>query len=95
MANIGPGRIGGGEGYGIAIAPLGMHEEHKWFTCQHCNHAHRVEAMCRPEDAGGLCKICMKLICPSCVGKPCYPFEKRITDYENRQYAMRDYGLAE
>jgi hypothetical protein len=39
--------------------------EYDSFTCGHCNCVRHVRARERPEDLGGLCKSCMKLICPA------------------------------
>ena len=55
------------------------------FTCAHCNRVTHVKAHARPEDIGGLCKQCMGLICPRCVGEPCAPFLKRLEDMEARE----------
>ena len=52
------------------------------FTCAHCNRITHVKARRRPEDIGGLCKQCMGLICPACVGEPCVPFLKRLEAWE-------------
>ena len=52
------------------------------FTCAHCNRVTHVNARARPEDIGGLCKQCMGLICPACVGQACIPFLKRLEQME-------------
>jgi hypothetical protein len=64
------------------------------FTCGHCNVLVFVATKARPEDLGGLCKQCMKLICPHCLGAGnCYPLEKRIAEYEERHRTLKSYGV--
>ena len=63
-------------------------------TCAHCNAITHVRPGEKPEDIGGLCKVCMGLICPKCVGGACVPFLKRIEQEEARYEALRSYGLA-
>lgn len=63
-------------------------------TCAHCNAITHVKAKQRPEDIGGLCKLCMGLVCPKCVDAgPCVPFEERLAREEARYEALRSYGL--
>jgi hypothetical protein len=59
------------------------------FTCAHCNTVKHVKPQQRPEDIGGLCKQCMGLICPKCVGEPCVPFLKRLEQMEARDRFRR------
>jgi hypothetical protein len=64
------------------------------FTCGHCCVVVFVRPQERPEDVGGLCKQCMKLICPGCTDNGrCTPFEKRLARAEARLDALRSYGL--
>lgn len=66
-------------------------------TCFHCQYVVHVKPKMDPADMGGLCKLCMKLICPRCVGKECSPFLKRVEleerIFESRMAARRSYGL--
>ena len=42
-----------------------------------------VTPRCDPADMGGLCKQCMRLICPRCVDRMvCLPWEEMITRQE-------------
>lgn len=67
--------------------------EYDTFSCGHCSAVKHVRAKERPEDLGGLCKQCMKLICPSCVDDGrCTPLEKRIEEMEERDFWRREYG---
>lgn len=66
------------------------------FTCAHSFCGGRVVAVksrMDPADIGGLCKVCMKLICPTCVGRGCDPLEKALERAEARGIALRSYGL--
>lgn len=67
--------------------------QHDTATCAHCNKVFRVGVHERAEDIGGLCKSCMKLICPSCVGLSCDPIEEKLKRWEARQDALRSYGM--
>ncbi len=63
-------------------------------TCGHCNRVFHVGARKRPEDIGGLCKVCMRAICPNCLGTGrCEPFEAKIEREEERERVLRSYGL--
>lgn len=63
-------------------------------TCAHCNRITHIKPGCRPEDIGGLCKICMGLICPHCVSEGiCDPFMEKLDRMEKRIDALRSYGL--
>lgn len=62
------------------------------FTCFHCQRITHVKPRCDPADLGGLCKVCMKLICERCVGHGCTPFEKKIDEMEERAYRLRQYA---
>jgi len=65
-------------------------------TCFHCNSIFHVSARMRPEDIGGLCKTCMRPICPKCLDKPCTPWEKQMEQLENkieRDRAVRAYSV--
>lgn len=60
------------------------------FTCHHCQHIVTVPVRARPEDLGGHCKICDRLICPVCVDKgTCTPWEKQMEISEARQALFR------
>lgn len=73
------------------------HESHTSFdtmTCGHCGRIIHVQARQRPEDLGGLCKQCMRCICPQCVDHGgCEPFEKKLEQWEDRERTLRSYGL--
>lgn len=68
--------------------------EYDTFSCGHCNKVKHVRPKERPEDLGGLCKTCMKLICPVCVNEMrCTPLEKKIEEQERRDYLRLSYGI--
>jgi len=77
------------DSYGRAVQA-----EHDTFTCNHCNKVVIVNAGERPEDIGGMCYMCMKLVCPHCVDAgACVPFEKKLEAIERREDALRSYGV--
>ena len=58
-------------------------KEGRTFTCQHCSRVTYVPPGGDPADIGGLCKLCMGLICPRCVALGyCDPIEKKIERME-------------
>ena len=63
------------------------------MCCYHCNSITHIKARMDPAEMGGLCKICMQMICRHCVGKGCVPFEKKLEKAEKRAIALRSYGL--
>lgn len=81
------------QGYACIMDPEEGTREADTFTCFHCQYVVHVKPKCDPADMGGLCKQCMKLICPRCVGKGCRPFLKQLEVEENRYHARRSYGL--
>jgi len=80
-------------GYAVAFYPDGKVKESDSFTCSHCNRVKFVKHKERAEDLGGLCKVCMGLICDACVGHACVPFEKKLEEQEAKYHARRSYGL--
>jgi len=82
-------------GYGVAFGDGKILSEADSFTCFHCNSVVFVKPKCDPTDLGGLCKCCMKMICPKCVDKGiCDVFEKKLERAEAAYHARRSYGLA-
>lgn len=76
-------------GYATLTDPIYGMKEADTFTCMHCQNVRRVKPMCDPADMGGLCKICMGLICEKCVGKGCDPFEEKLKRQEKSGLARR------
>lgn len=76
------------QGYARITSPEGV-SECDTFTCFHCQRLTHVKPKCDPAELGGLCKVCMKLICSNCVGKSCTPFLKTIERMEARYHARR------
>ena len=75
-------------GYATLIGPE-QTKESATFTCGHCMSIRHVKPYCDPADLGGLCKICMTVICEKCVGLGCDPFEKKIERQEAAGRARR------
>lgn len=63
------------------------------MTCGHCNGLTHIKPRMRPEDIGGLCKVCMRLVCPQCVGAVCEVIEQKLERWEASQAARRSYGV--
>jgi hypothetical protein len=81
-------------GYLYSFDPGGVRQEADTFTCHHCNRVVIVRPKCSPDDLGGMCRLCMKMICPSCVELGlCTPFEKKIEEQETREYRLRCFGV--
>lgn len=80
-------------GYGLMCEPGKRDVEHDTFTCAHTNRVVIVKPGARPEDIGGLCKVCMGLICSEEVGRPCVVLEKRLQRMEDSARFARDAGL--
>ncbi len=81
------------QGYATLFEP-DFSKECDTFTCGHCNGIVHVPPKADPTVMGGLCKQCMKLICPKCVERmTCTPWERQMQIMENRDAALRSYGL--
>lgn len=63
------------------------------FSCGHCGGIVHVMPRQDPTDLGGLCKQCMKLICPRCLDKGCEPLEKKLEAAEERERTLKSYGF--
>lgn len=63
------------------------------YTCGHCGSVVHVLPRMDPAAIGGLCKQCMRLICPSCLDKGCEPLERKLERAEAREQALRSYGI--
>lgn len=70
------------QGYATLTDPDVGVTERDTMTCAHCNCIKHVKPQERPEDIGGLCKVCMGLICANCVGKQCIPFMEKVDRLE-------------
>lgn len=79
-------------GYVTITDASGGVEEYDSFTCGHCQHIVHVPPMTDPANIGGLCKACMKMICPNCLGKDCIPWEKQmeIMEAQHRRDELYD-----
>jgi hypothetical protein len=73
------------QGYACITDPDRGVDESATFTCGHCNRIVRVKAKADPFELGGLCRVCNRLICSTCVGKGCDPLEEKIERVENDQ----------
>lgn len=76
-------------GWSVVTEPGKQDIEHDTFSCGHCNQVVFVSARTSPEDMGGRCTCCDKLICKKCVGKGCTPLEEQIRMMEDPLYKRR------
>ena len=82
------------QGYATTVEPGKGTIEEDTFTCGHCNGLQFVKPREDPATMGGMCKMCMKLICSTCAGHPgCTPFEKRLEAMEARDRLRRAAGV--
>lgn len=81
-------------GYATITGPKGT-KEYDTCTCAHDNRVWVVRSSIKgiKADPGGFCRLCMKMICPRCVGKACVPFERKLKIYEDRQRMLREAGV--
>jgi hypothetical protein len=69
-------------------------QESDTFTCGHCNKIVVVTPNSNLDEVGGMCRCCMKLICPTCVSAGiCKTIEQRLEEDEARYHALRSYGF--
>lgn len=80
-------------GYAVTTHADGSITESDTTTCRHCNTVFHVGARQRPEDIGGLCRVCMGIICPKCVGQGCDVIERKLERWEASYHARRSYGI--
>ena len=69
-------------GYSIIIDPETQQIERDTMTCAHCQKVTHLIPFKPLAAQGGYCPKCDKLVCSGCAGKPCYPAEKMIEDWE-------------
>jgi hypothetical protein len=80
------------QGYATIVSDRGV-TECDTFTCNHCQRIVHVKPKARPEDLGGHCRQCDKLICSNCVSQGfCAPWEKQMQQMEEREAARRSYA---
>ena len=80
-------------GYAILSGGDGPTQEWDTFTCFHCQSIVQVKPLADAADSGGRCMVCDKLICKTCLGKGCLPFEKKIEAMEARDRFRRSLGI--
>lgn len=75
--------IRSGFGYLTATTEEGV-KERDTFTCGHaCGGIVHFKARVRPEDAGAMCKVCMRLVCGKCTPHgQCLPIEEWLEALE-------------
>jgi hypothetical protein len=73
-------------GYSISCDPVLGTTEHDMFTCGHCQRVTIVKPFCNPEDMGGRCYGCRRLICKACAAPQkeatCDVIEKKLERWE-------------
>ena len=82
------------QGYAVFTdKETGKKTEYDTVTCRHCQRMFHVGPKQRPEDVGGLCFVCMGLICKECVGKGCDEIQRKLDRAEASYHARRSYGI--
>lgn len=83
------------QGYAVLTDPDANQpvQECDTFQCGHCQYITHVKPFMDPADMGGLCKVCMRLVCSKCVGKECDVFERKLERSEARDRFLRSAGL--
>jgi len=80
-------------GFVQITGPNGV-EEHETFTCGHCNNVVRVPHKAKPDDLGGMCRVCMSMVCGRCCATGrCDPFDKKLKRMEDRGRFFREVGI--
>jgi len=51
-------------------------------TCAHCQAITEFPSMRKMHEHVDICRSCMKLVCLSCAGLPCMPYEAQATREE-------------
>lgn len=59
--------------------------------CAHCPAPIEVPNMRRLTDHADICRLCNKLVCINCAGKPCAPWEKTISRMEEESYRKEQF----
>lgn len=81
-------------GYAIIVDPDGPNREYDTTTCFHCSRVTHITPKMPPDQMGGLCRLCMKMICPKCVAiGTCDPWEEQMKRAEASYHARRSYGI--
>ena len=71
--------------------------ERDGYTCNHCQKIVHVQPRQAPEDLGGLCKVCMGLLCPGCYdlrmrkGVTCKTWQAQMDEMEARARFNREF----
>lgn len=80
-------------GYATITYSKGV-KEFDTCTCCHCGRVWVTRSTEKGQgDPGGWCRLCMKPVCPTCAGKECKPFLRKLDEYEQRQKLFKDIGL--
>ncbi len=82
--------------YSTLTDPVQGQLERDSYTCNHCSCIVHVQPRQRPEDLGGLCKVCMGLLCPRCyalrmAGKNCETWEAQMDEMEAHARFSREF----
>lgn len=68
--------------------------ENECFTCGHCQHVTILDHQQKIEDAGSICKMCMRPVCEICTTHArCDPFERKLERAEARARSLASMGL--
>ena len=81
-------------GYGVITHPH-YTREFDTCSCRHCGRAWIVKSNDpnNKADPGGWCMVCNAMICPTCAGKECKPFLKKLEEIEARDRLFAEMKL--
>lgn len=80
-------------GYAVWTDENGRRVEADTFSCRHCQRITHVKPKQDPTELGGLCKVCMGLVCSECAGKGCDEVQRKLDRAEASYHARRSYGI--
>jgi hypothetical protein len=79
-------------GIGQYFTPTGRMTEVATSTCAHCSSITDIPDPKKLHEHTDVCRLCMRLICLKCAGKPCIPWMKRVEQAEEKAYRSQQFA---
>lgn len=76
------------KGYSVVTDGWGLETRRDTYTCVHCQRVCDVEPGNNPSDF--TCRACYQPVCPTCYGKKCDHFEKKLDRAEATDVWLRE-----